>query len=240
MPLFNDDASFEIDPSKNYLEELVGEGKKFQTPAELARGKAESDLFISRLLQEKEEMRNELTTRIKYEEFLDKLNSVKPQSNTPQEPPEGERRQDTSALSPEELERFVMSKINQLDVQKTATQNLNIVEDKLRQVYGPNASQKLRQQAQELGMSEDELKNLASRNPKALFKLLGVDEQRPVDRFTTPPNSQISALPQGGKRGKSFYDEIFNKDRDRYFSASVQKEIFETMKTMGIEEYNKS
>ena len=36
-----------VDPNKNYLTELVGDGKKFKTQEELARGKYESDLYLS-------------------------------------------------------------------------------------------------------------------------------------------------------------------------------------------------
>src|SRR6478752_10635011 len=51
----------QIDPNKNYLEELVGEGRKFKSPEELARGKAESDLYIEHMKGRMDELRQDYT-----------------------------------------------------------------------------------------------------------------------------------------------------------------------------------
>jgi len=69
-----------IDPSKNYLAELVGEGKKFKTQEDLARGKAESDAYIKILEKRSDELRNDYlklrddySSRAKLEEVVDQL-----------------------------------------------------------------------------------------------------------------------------------------------------------------------
>lgn len=235
----SDDLPF-VDPNKDYLAELVGEGKKFSTPAELARGKAEADLHIARIEDEQKRLRTELSTRIKYEEFLDKLNSA-PKSE-PLKPTGEPPAKDISVLNPTEIEQLLEQKLRQRDAEKTAEQNLNIVDAKLREVLGPNYAQALNRQAIELGMSQQFVKNLAAANPKALFKLLGIDEKRKEDSFLSPPKSQSSFTPSSGniKKGDSYYEEIRKRDPVLFFSAKVQNEMFNRIKEIGLDEFNQT
>jgi hypothetical protein len=234
--LFEDLPS--VDPAVDYLTELVGEGKKFKTPQELALGKAEADAFIERLKLETQELRNELSTRVKYEEFLDKLNSA--QLSNSQQPSGDDQQQQKPAMSPEEIARLVATQINQTEAQKTAQQNLALVENRLREALGPNFASKLRQQAAELGLSDQEVKNLAETKPKALFRLLGLDSDRPNEQFAPPPKTQVTGFaPTGQKRGKSYYDEIYKTDPTRYYSPEIYNERYNLIKEIGIEAYNK-
>jgi hypothetical protein len=57
----------------NPLEALVGEGKKFKTAEDLARGKLEADNFVKQLQTELATLREDLNGRIKLEEFMDRL-----------------------------------------------------------------------------------------------------------------------------------------------------------------------
>jgi hypothetical protein len=233
------DALF-IDPNKDYLVELVGEGKKFSTPQELARGKAEADAHVTRLEDEQRRLREELATRIKYEEFLDKLNTSPP-SNPPA--PQGEPPAKDTSVKPEEIERLLEQKLNQRESQKTAEQNLTLVVNKLQEVLGPNYAQHLKKQTTELGMTEQAVRNLAASNPKVLFKLLGIGEKPQDNLFMSPPRSQMTFTPTGGssgKRGFSYYEEIRKKDNSLYWSPKIQNEMFNACKEMGIDDFNNS
>src|ERR1041384_5868536 len=55
----NPDGPPEIDESKNYLEELVGENKKFKDVEALAKGKHQADLFVKHLTDRMDEMRRD-------------------------------------------------------------------------------------------------------------------------------------------------------------------------------------
>src|SRR5688500_15910791 len=72
------DFGSQFDQDKDYFSELVGEDKKFKTPADLARAKAESDAFIERLKQENSGLRNELKTRTTMEDFMKTIKESRP------------------------------------------------------------------------------------------------------------------------------------------------------------------
>lgn len=228
--LFNDQT--DIDPNKNYLEELVGEGKKFTTPEELARGKAQSDLFISQIERENAELRKELDTRLKYEDLLTQIKQTPPQQPPVPGEPDGK-----PAMTPADVERL----LEQREQRNRATQNANIVKDKLQQVLGPNYVQQLRQKTAELNMTEEQMYNLSQVNPKAAIKLLGLDEAPRNELFSAPPRSQLSASPQGNnKRGFSYYENIRKQDIRGYFDPKVQNQMFSDIQAMGEENFYNS
>lgn len=232
---------FAIDPSKNYLEELVGEGKKFNSPEELARGKAESDAFINQLQMEQEQLRNELKTRLNLEQFLNDLKTVVPKPNNDDSQGHREQPEDKSVMSDEELAARVRQQLMNMKGQETAATNIASFSQAVQSAYGPNAATKLRSQAAEVGMSVDDLKAMAARSPKAALKLIGVGEQKVVDTFNPPPRSQGMSLPAGNvKRGKAYYDEIYRKSPNEFFTPKIQNERMAMIREMGIEAFNNS
>lgn len=235
MPLF-DESDDQLDPNTDYFSQLVGDDKKFKTPQDLARGKAEADAFITRLQAETQDLRNELSTRVKYEEFLDKLNSA--QLSNDRQPSGDDQQQQKPAMTPEQIAELVAAQVSRTEQQKTAKQNEEFVANKLREVLGPNYASKLRQQAAELGMTEQEVSNLAAYKPKAMLKLFGVDEDR--ESFTAPPRTQATSFaPTGTKRGKSYYDNMYKTDKERYFSPEIYNERYQLIDEIGIDAYNK-
>src|SRR6266700_391496 len=77
-----------VDPDKDYFKELVGEGKKFKSPEDLARGKFESDQFIEILKKRQDEMRADYlklrednTAKAKLEDLIDQLSKKNLASN---------------------------------------------------------------------------------------------------------------------------------------------------------------
>lgn len=242
MPnLFAANPEFFIDPDKDYLAELVGEDKKFASPLELARGKAESDAHITRLEAEQSALRDELATRLKYEEFLDKLNTL-PLGTTPQLPSGGDTNLDKSALKPEDVERILEQKITQREADRSAQQNLGLVHNELQKAFGPNYTQHLKRQTQALGLSEQFVTHIAATNPRALFKMLDIGTEAKEDNsFVSPPKNQsFGPTPQGKAKGDSYYEEIRKTKPKEYWSPKIQNEIFEKIKEMGAEAYYKS
>jgi hypothetical protein len=222
------DPSTDIDPSKIY-EELVGEGKKFSSPVELARGKYEADQFIERLKREAAELRNELNTRLKMEEVLDRLNQT---SSTPpassQNNQHGDRDDNPSALTPEKIAELVESKVAEREALRTREQNLAFVRDELTKVFGSDYVTHLNRTAQELGFSQDQVRSLAGSNPKALLKLVGAQEAPRSNDPLAPPRSSVQTplRPQEtGLKNKAYFDKIKQTDAARYWSPAVQNEM---------------
>lgn len=238
-----DDTAPQIDPNKNWLEELVGDGKKFKDPNELARGKAEADAFIARLTREQEELRRELNTRLTLEQYLDKMGNGVNQNNGRSDPPPNEPNGDgsnTTALKPEDIEALIEKKVSERERQRIQSQNLAEAKQKLVEAFGNDYPSKLREVSTSLGLTEDHLNKMASESPKAFLKLVGADNpaqkpQTPNSLFV-PPTSQTTARPNNGlsgERTKKYYDEIKKRDPKAYWSPATQNQLHKDALRLG-------
>lgn len=236
--LFADDSLPFVDPNKDYYEELVGEGRKYADNQAFARSRVEADLHIARLEDEQKRLREDLATRIGYETFLDQLKKTPLNTQAPQLPVEPAK--EPSAITPADIERLLEQKMQQHEYSRNAQQNLNIVKAKLQEVYGPSYAQRLKLATQELQMSEQFVEGLAQSNPKALFRLLNIDAQPTKDNlFQAPPRSEFSPSSSATKgRGDSYYNDIYKKNPNLYWTPKIQNEIFERIKEIGIDAYN--
>lgn len=220
--VFNDKGETppKIDETKNYLEDLVGEGKKFKTPEELARGKWESDQFISSLTREMEDLRKEILTRKTTEELLDQIAQRTNASAQSREPldEDSTRRIETPqvpGLKKEDVEKLVAERLQQTELQRTATQNLKEVNDTLEKKWGAEAVQRVKQKAADLGVSLEYLQNQAKVSPKAFYALIGVETGRaPAPSVNVPiSTTNTSSNLQGDEvRNEAWYKRQVQKD----------------------------
>ncbi len=226
--LFPKDDLPVVDPTKNYLEELVGEGKKFSDPAALARAKAESDAHIARLERETAGLRDELSKRLSLEEAVAKI-----EANRKSTPPEGADKApegDTTQMSPTELAAYVQEQVQAALAKTTsaskADANVNEAVNELRKKFGDNFQAVVEAKRKELGLGKEFMTELAAAQPKAFLALVGVTESRSVD--VLPSSSINTATLQGrtlGEKNKKFYDAIKAKDPSLYWSPKVQNEM---------------
>jgi hypothetical protein len=242
-PTLFDDTTLIEEPIVDAYNSLVGEGKKFSDNETLAKSKIESDRFIERLKAEQAQLRQELATRIKYEEFLDRLNS-KPRSNEEPQVP-AEPASTSAPMNLDEIERRLEQKLEQRDQEKRKAANLELAKQELSKALGPNYGSKVKQRATELEVSESFLTDLAANNPKAFLKLVGVGEApkgNPLFDAPPRPNMNTDAFrPTGGNvKGKSYYDDLYKKDKDAYFSPKVMNAMYKDIEALGIDVFNNS
>jgi hypothetical protein len=170
--LFADPApQTEIDETKDYLSEFVGEGKKYRDAQALAKAVAHKDAFIEQLKAETAGMRQDLQTRLKMEDFLAKL-----------APPPAPTSDNQAAQRPAEQTATKEELLKLLEEREAAAarqRNLTEAKETLQKTFGPNYASKVREVAANLNTSEAFFNDLAATNPAALYKLLGVGEQRP-------------------------------------------------------------
>jgi hypothetical protein len=233
-----DDNATTIDPNKNYHAELVGEGKKYADDAALARSRVEADAFIERLKTENNGLRNELKTRSTLEEVLDKMNNPPSNSNASssnnQQSESGE-----TALKPEDIARLVDERVVQREQDRRATENLNSVKQLLAQAYGSDYAQKLHDEASSLGLSKEYVNNLAATAPKALFRLLGIDEnttQKTNNDLFTPPTSQVRNFPSSGNSSEKtmkHYEALRKSNPSQYWSPATQNQMHKDAQRLG-------
>lgn len=236
--LFSDqDDSPVIDPSKNYLEEYVGEGKKFKSAEDLAKAKAESDAFIEKLKSETAGLRQELNTRLKLEEAIDRLSSQAPSSE--HEPKAPEQDQGQPAIKPEDIVKAVKDSLTADEKKAQRAKNTSFVEEKLQEAFGPTFRRTIKEQAQRLGIGEEFARNLAAEQPNAFLKLFDVKAQ-PEGNSTAQniPHSNVNSealgfKPDAGIKRKSFYDNLKKKDPKSYWSVRVQNDMHKEAQKQG-------
>lgn len=222
----------EVDPEKDYLPELVGEDKKFKTPADLARSKMEADRFILQLQEEAKGLRTELKSRKAMEDLIDRLENPPPSQQQQETSPDAKG---TTATTDLDLSERLDQLLSQREERRVRQGNLDTVHQKLSEVYGRQYKQVIKQKAQELEIGEQFLDDLAARSPNALFSLLQVEnEQRPVTDFTPPPRTQrlASFKPETTKKTMSWYQKQY-KGPSAYWPPAVQAQMHKDAYALG-------
>lgn len=162
------------DAPTNYLEALVGEGKKFQDQEALARGKWEADRHSARLESELAEAREKIQEAKTVEDLLAKI-----QANQSQRPSEPVAHQpaEPAALAPQDVQELIRQEVSKAEALKSATSNISQVADKLTEHFGSEsaANQAVKAKANELGVPLEWLQDAAARSPKAFFTTMGLD-----------------------------------------------------------------
>jgi hypothetical protein len=230
-----------VDPNKNYLEELVGPGKKFASVEDLAKGKYQADLYIGTVLKQKDDLskdylalREEYNARAKLEELLDQMRGQQASSELPtandaiESPPQ---------LDLKKVEDLVVSKLQESERLKKQRENLELVKSKLKEQYGSDYTTHLKRHTEDLGLDEAFVQDLAKNHPNVLFKTLGLGERRP-DGFQAPPQTQRrgdSFAPSTPKRTWAYYQNLKKTDPKTYLNPKTQVQMHEDYLKLGKE-----
>lgn len=232
---------FEEKPSaggddKNYLAELVGEGRKFKTVDDLARGKAESDRFISKLQQELDELRKEVEKQDYASELLAKLQEKNKATDTSTVINTGKENEkpNSSNLSESDVKALVTNLLTEQEKKNTASQNITKASQELSKRWGEKAGEVLKTKAQEIGMSVERLQEMAAESPTAFLKLVDATESAPSN--PNLPKSKVNTeqfSSSGTERDWTYYQNLRRESKRKYFSAEVQRQMFKDMERLG-------
>lgn len=240
----NPAAKPEADPAPVVsVQDLVGEGKKFATVDDLAKGKAESDAFINQLKDELAGVRSELekgnnaednlkTLRAELADVKSKLTNVNSEPKEPTAP----------VLDEEQLEALVSGVITKNEQTRTANQNLAAANTAMVKQFGSveKATEVFKSKAEAIGMSSSDLKALAAKSPSAFFHLVDIkpegdpSNKQIVDLQDNQVNSAV--LPQstpGAKPGTAeYYNQLRREMGNQKFFAdkTLMKEIWTAKK----------
>jgi hypothetical protein len=241
--LFSPDVNKnDFDPNKNYLEELVGDGKKFKDVDALARGKAESDAFIENLKLEQKNLREdyqrlleENKTRTRLEDIIDKLSKAQEKPNDDPADTTGDNRGDTkSGIDPNEINSLIDSKINETRARERAEANLKLVKDKLSETYGSKYPEALRETTEKLGLSTEEINRLAANSPQAVIELMA----KATERFDiAPPQNRVNSSGFTAKKPEvknySYFEKMRVEQPDKYNTPQIQQERWKSARELG-------
>lgn len=234
--------------SANPLEDLVGEGKKFKTPEDLARGKLESDQFIERLKGELAGLRTELNTRQTLEQLMDKMaqsggstDNSNQTTNNQTSNTNGDGTQNKS-FTEDDVMRIVESKLSEAEKTRVQNTNLSLVRNTLVEKYGNDYVSKLKESASHLGVDENFLQDMAKNQPKAFLKLIdseaasgGTNAQQSSNSLFAPPTGQSirSDFKPTAGRTKAFYDQLKAKNSSEYWSPAIQNQMHKDALSLG-------
>lgn len=228
-----------FDETKNYYEELVGEGKKFKDNEALAKGKAEADTFIKHLLREKEILTNDyLKLRETYnagpklEELIDRLEDQRLASS--ENTTTANEETNMPKYNPAEVESLVSSKIQEYELTKRQENNFTEVKKKLKERFGNNYQSALQSQIENLGLTEDFVNTMARNHPQGFYKLFGLSDQK-GENFQTPPQSaqRPGFAPHVEKRDWAYYENMRKSDPVKYNNPKTQLQIIDDAVALG-------
>lgn len=241
--LFGDDPApnnTTPDPGENtnYMEELVGEGKKYASVDDALKALHHAQQHIPRVEAEAQGVRDELKSRLALEDLVDKLQKAQAEAgvSNPGEPPQNEQPNEqatppvppATGLTKEELEALVQRTLVQDKEQSSFNTNVDTVASELQAKWGPGYRSMMAEKAQELGMSQEDLLALAGKSPKAFYNTVGVSTA-PAQATNphAPPTSQgRPASPNSNARTWDYYTNLRRENPSLYWSKETQNEIF--------------
>lgn len=233
----------ETDPKVAY-EALVGDGKKFKSNEDLAKGKLESDRFIEKLQNEMQELRTELSSRLTVEQLMTQL-SAKSQGdedgnrgNPPQSPQNDT--QTNAQLTEEAVARLVQQELNRHQNKTREQANTAVVVQKLKESYGDNYVSAMQARLDELGISKEAAIQLAATMPKAYIEL--VTKSQPTQSRLpnqSPPRNHFTSAPAPTFKGWNHFEQMRKTNPNEYFKPSTQNEIMRLAGEHGDEFYNR-
>lgn len=191
------------------VSDLVGEGKKYRDVQSALSSIKPAQEHIQRLENDNKELREkvqqleaDLKARESVQSVLDKLGN------------KGESEQQTT-LDPESVKQLVYGALEERETVTTAKQNVQTVNDTLISKFGEKAREMVAQKASELGISVQDMQQLASRSPKAVLAYFDAQQERRED--VRPTQTNPSALdsaknkPRGGRTWREITEELKEK-----------------------------
>lgn len=226
--------------NENYVNQLVGEGKKFKDLEALAKGKLEADRHIGEITKTLDELRAELAKQDYAKSLLEQM-SKGSETRQDEPPPNTSSSSNTenTTQSASDIESLVEKVITEKERNRTVAQNLVVVNEEMEKKFGDKAGQILKTKSTELGMSLDRLKEIAAESPTAFFQLIGVSASRPTQ--ATAPQSSIRSEnfnPNSQDRTFEYYQKIRKENRSLYYSPKIQNMMLQDRERLGGRFYN--
>jgi hypothetical protein len=226
--------------NENYVNQLVGEGKKFKDLEALAKGKLEADRHIGEITKTLDELRAELAKQDYAKSLLEQM-SKGSETRQDEPPPNTSSSSNTenTTQSASDIESLVEKVITEKERNRTVAQNLVVVNEEMEKKFGDKAGQILKTKSTELGMSLDRLKEIAAESPTAFFQLIGVSASRPTQ--ATAPQSSIRSEnfnPNSQDRTFEYYQKIRKENRSLYYSPKIQNMMLQDRERLGSRFYN--
>lgn len=188
---------------------LVGEGKKYATPAELAKATLNGQNHIQTLEQENATLRDSATKAKGVDDILAQL---KGQHNTDGNPGETDQSATQDSVSPADLVAKAFAERDEKAAQAQADTNVKSVAAELQKRLGDKATEQYDKVAAECGVDLDEL---AARSPEAVIRLVAGAQTPAQQSGHLPASTQQGGHQQldGGIVGKAAIQKLYDSGK---------------------------
>lgn len=234
--LLSDDQPEEV----GKWEDMVGEGKRWKDQDTLLKAKLDSDSYIKTLekrLDDSRDMynkvREENMAQAKLQELIDQLEQKQLTSNENTH----NVNEDKPAIRPEEIESIFDKRFNdqiqRYEQDKRQRSNLSTVKAELTKRYGDNYQTAVREQLSELGITSEDLDNMAKRSPALVMRTLGLDRQKEQD--VQMPRSSGMFKPKVEQKHKplSYYHELKKSNPRLYLDPKIAIQMDRDSQALG-------
>lgn len=236
--VFTADQPGESEPS--VLDQLVGEGKKFKTLDDLAKGKLEADAFIEKLKEENQMALEELT----------KLQGKEEEGTKIKELLDLVKNQNTESKDNQAEEVDLDAKIREILQGVSSEQTAKANRDKgnalvLDKVGGDKEAAKtfVAERAKQLGLQPKDLADLSERSPEAFAKLIGSENKGQSSTGSLPGGANSQAMGNTsnanetieGHHTKAYYDRMRKEMGTRKYLADhrLQNQLMKDAMALG-------
>lgn len=201
----------------------------------LAKAKYHADTHIKTLEQKSDELRRdymkereENQTRAKFEDLLKRLEGQQlPIDNNPVDP---ERQAPTIDFN--ELDKRFDQRLASYEQTKKETENATLVMSKLKERFGDNYSTVVKQQINDLGLSEADFNALAKKSPNTILKSLGVDARG--ENFQSPMRNSSNFSPSREPvKSWSYWQNLKKGNPKLYHDPKTTNEMAQAMRDLG-------
>ena len=230
----------EASPQTSFLDKLVEtKGENWRDPETLAKGKLEADGYIKNLEDQLVQMREDMKKQDYQADLLAQLQNKATETTTVNNGESNNNNgsintQNTTGVVDEDtLKSLVEKTLTQREKNSTVQQNLSQVDKELESSFGTEAAATVQKKAEELGMSMDRLRDIASESPSAFFTLIGQPEK------TFSPMVQGSVRTEGvnmqasADRNWSYYQSLRRENPNQYYSPKIQQQLIQDKMKMG-------
>jgi len=227
----------------SFVDQLVGDGKKFRDVESLAKGKLEADRHIADITKTLNELREEVAKQDYAKTLLEQLQSKGAESGTAKTEDSTQTRnsatEDTTQNREVDIEALVEQAITKKEKARTFEQNIAAANEAMVSQYGEKAGEVVKVRSQELGISVERLKEIAAESPTAFLQLVtGSAKKTPEKVVMQGSVRQDSLTSNTSERTFQYYQKMRKENKSLYYSPKVQRMLMDDRLRLGDKFYS--
>lgn len=242
MTFFSGDNQATNEADQDFVAKVAeAKGENWRDPKVLAKGYLESQKFIDQLKAELEVATTKANQADYAKEILAKMEAAqgKPTTGDAASTNSGTSSTSDQTFSVEQIKGLIKESMTEDDKARTKAQNLLEADRLLTAQFGTEAQKAVLEQASKLGMSKDDLAEIAAKSPAAFMALLGTSTPKDSNAgLKSTINTSAAAFQHTGQRDWAYYQKLRREDPKTYRRADTQDQIVKDRLSLGERFYN--